>query len=592
MYILSYYTGHTATAALLKEGQIIACVSEERFSNIKNHTGFPAESIKWCLDYAKIKPQDLDLVVRCGLYGAPIHAPDKQNKTLSLLSTLYGGVGLIRRTWRRLVYYFPGLRPIGRMTYRAATGTIGRYIVEKEKKFVAQFLGVSADKIISFQHHLIHAAAAYYASPYNQEKAIVLTLDAEGDFYCSTVRLFEREQHRLLAATSRENSMGWLFLYVTQYLGMKPMEHEFKVMGLAPYAKPEHVNKLYEKIKDVLTLDPEDPLTFKTKFNTYDSLYYLRKNMAGQRFDNIAGAFQKLLEERMAEWTAEAIKKTGVDTVIFSGGSFMNVKANQKIAALPGLKKAFFLPSSGDESLPLGGCYLGHLHLLQNKKGAPIRPLADLYLGMSYGDDEVKKFLADGGYEKKYKVSFHEDIEAEIAKLLAKGKIVARMAGRMEWGARALGNRSILAHPQFPDAIRIINEQMKNRDFWMPFAPSILAERVKDYCVLHKDIASPYMALSHETTDLGKKELKAAMHPYDFTVRAQAVIKDWNPRYHHLIKCFEKETGIGGVLNTSFNLHGYPIVRGPKEALHAFENSGLEYLTLERHLIAKNGPGH
>ncbi len=584
MYVLSYYTGHTATAALLKDGKIIACVSEERFTNIKNYLGFPAQSIAWCLEFAGITPKELDLVVRCGLYGAPIHTADKSNKGLSLLARLYGIVGLARSAWRRLVYYLPILRPIGRFVYRTATATIGKYTVNREKQFVASHLGISTDKIATFEHHQIHAAAAYYGSPYNQEKALVLTLDAEGDFLCATVNSYEKNKSKRLAATSREHSLGWLFLYVTQYLGMKPMEHEFKVMGLAPYAKPEHVNRLYQQIKQVVTLDPKNPLRFTSKINTYDSLYYLRKKLVGQRFDNIAGAFQLLLEERMVEWTEAAIKSSKINTVIFSGGAFMNVKANQRIASLPGVKKAFFMPSGGDESLPIGGCYLGYLQLQEN---AAITPLTDLYLGSATSDDEVKKYIKKHQIDVKHTVKYVENIESKIADLLAEGKIVARLAGRMEWGARALGNRSILANPQFPDAIRVINEQMKNRDFWMPFAPSVLEERLADYCIIQKGIISPYMTLAYDTTDLGKKELKAAMHPYDFTVRAQAVVQEWNPRYHALIKAFEQKTGIGGVLNTSFNLHGYPIVTGPKEAIHAYENSGIEYLALEHYLISK-----
>jgi len=164
---------------------------------------------------------------------------------------------------------------------------------------------------------------------------------------------------------------------------------------------------------------------------------------------------------------------------------------------------------------------------------------------------------------------------------------VARVKGRMEWGARALGNRSILANPSNIDLVMILNEQMKDRDFWMPFAPSILSERADDYLINPKKVEAPYMILSFDTTLLARSHLKAALHPYDFTCRPQIVSKDWNPVYYDLLKHFEALTGIGGVLNTSFNLHGYPIVLGPKEALYAFEHSGLEYLALENYLVTK-----
>lgn len=210
IYILSYYTGHTATAALLKDGQIIACVSEERFENIKNYIGFPAASIKWCLGFAKITAKELNLVVRCGLYGAPIHTADKENKTLSMLSGLYRLVGLVRQLWRRLVYYLPVLRPIGRLFYRGMTISFGRYTVYREKQFVADWLKIPAAKIVCFEHHQLHAAAAYYASPYNKEKALVLTLDAEGDFLSASVNIYQKQKFRRVAASSRENSLGWL----------------------------------------------------------------------------------------------------------------------------------------------------------------------------------------------------------------------------------------------------------------------------------------------------------------------------------------------------------------------------------------------
>ncbi len=586
MYILGVYTGHTGTAALLKDGRIISCVSEERFNGIKNYLGFPKEAIKWCLADAGIKASELETVILVGLYGAPIHSAAEKQKRFSLFSIAYNIVGSIRRAWRWIVYYVPVLRPIGRVVYRLATKTLGKKTVEKEKQFLADFLGIQKSKVLSADHHLLHAVTAYYASPYNQEKALLLTLDAEGDQLSSTVSIFNSRERKQIAATGREQSLGWLFLYLTQYLGMKPMEHEYKVMGLAPYAKDVHMLKVYEKIKDIVTLDPKNPLTFRSKFNTTDSLRYLKKEMVSYRFDNIAGAFQKLLEDRMVEWVKAAVKETGLHTVIFSGGAFMNVKANMKIAALPEVKQSFFMPSAGDESLPIGACYWGYLKATDYQ--GKIEPITDLYLGSATTNEEIEVFLEKGGYKKKYNIEKRKDIESDIASLLAKGEVVARFAGRMEWGARSLGNRAILANPQDPDVVMIINEQMKDRDFWMPFAPSILAERMDDYCINPKHLEAPYMIVSFDSTPLARKELRAAMHPYDFTLRPQAVYETWNPRYYKVIKEFEKRTGIGGVLNTSFNLHGLPIVKGPKEAMYAFEHSGLQYLAIENYLISKN----
>lgn len=585
-YILGIYTGHTATAALLKDGEIIACASEERFNGIKNYLGFPEKSIKWCLEYTNISADQLSSVALSSLFGSPMHASAETKKSPGVfaLFVFYTGVGFIRSMWGRMVYSFPFIRPLGTATYTFATKTMGYYTVKKEKEFIANFLGISTSKIVTFEHHLTHAATAYYASFFNTQKALVLTLDAEGDRLCSTVNVFERKKRKRIAATSREHSLGWMYLYLTKYLGMKPMEHEYKVMGLAPYAKEKDVLKVYEKIKDTIILNPKNRLTFKAKFNTQDTYYYLRKEMEGFRFDNIAGAYQKLLEDRVMEWVKEAIRKTGISTVVFSGGVFMNVKMNQRIIELSEVKKCFFMPSCGDESLPIGACYLAYLSL---NKHASIPEIKNIYWGPSFSNDYIGSFLTKGNYFKKYTIKKIEKIEEEIASLLAKGKIVARMSGRMEFGARALGNRSILANPKDNDVVMVINEQMKDRDFWMPFAASMLKERGKDYLINPRKIRSDYMMITFDTTKKAREELKAAMHQYDFTMRPQIVEQSYNPTYYKILKEFEKRTSIGGILNTSFNLHGYPVVLGPKEALYAFEHSGLEYVALENFLISK-----
>lgn len=590
MYILGIHYGHNATAALLKDGKIVANVSEERFKGEKNYGRFPEESIRWLLKEFGIEGKDLEAVVLPYKYGVPIHvSPEtKKDPSVLVLNWLYHPVGIVRRIWGVIERRFPFLRIFSRPLYLLLVKTIGIFTMEREKQFVASFLKIKKEKIITFDHHLSHAATAYFVSPFNQERVLVLTLDGEGDALCATVSVFHGQKSKCLAETDNADSLGLVYADLTRFFGMKACEHEYKIMGLAPYAKKVGVEKVYNKIKDLVILDPQNPLTFKAKFNTHHTYRYLRKEMEGFRFDNIAGAFQKLVEERTCEWVRAAIKKTGIRTVVLSGGVFMNVKANQKIAALDEVEKIFIMPSAGDESTPVGGVYLRYLQLCRKRGIEPkIQPIKDLYWGPRFSNEEIAKFLDDGGYHEKYKIEKIEEIEKRIAELLSRGKVVGCLSGRMEWGARALGNRSILANPSDPGIIRIINEQIKNRDFWMPFTPSILAERADDYVVNPKKIPAPYMILAFDSTELAKKHLPAAMHSYDFTVRPQLVEKSWNPRYHKIIKEFEKLTGIGAVLNTSFNLHGFPIVLGPKEAMHAFENSGLEYLVLENYLISK-----
>lgn len=589
-YVLGIYNGHTGTAALLKNGEIIACVSEERFNGVKNYLGFPERSIEWCLNFAGITFKDIDLVALPSSFGAPINASSETRKDMSvtIISYLYIIAGYVRSLWGIVSYFLPFISPIGTASYQLATYTIGGYILYKEKNFISKKYGISKNKIIKYEHHMSHAATSYYASPYNNEKAVAVTLDAEGDMKCSTVSIFEKNKIKRIASSSRENSLGWIYIYVTKYLGMRPGEHEYKVMGLAPYAKQKHVLEVYEKIKDLVIIDPENPLRLKSKFNTQQTYRFLRKYMEGVRFDNVAGAFQKLVEDRMVDLVRNAVKKTKISTVVVGGGVFMNVKANQLISELPEVKKIFFMPSAGDESLAIGACYLGYIDILKKeKKPYKVKSINNLYLGPAVTNEEVDMYLKKEGKRKIHSVKYFENIEEEIAKILSQGKVVARVSDRMEWGARALGNRSILANPKERDVVMDINEKMKNRDFWMPFAPSMLYERRNEYCLNLKKMDAPFMMVTFFSTKKARENIRAAMHPYDFSLRPQFVRKEVSPKYYKLIKRFEEITGIGCVLNTSFNLHGYPIVMGPKEAFYAFENSGIEYLALENYLIKK-----
>lgn len=591
IYVLGIYNGHNATAALLKDGEIIAAVSEERFVGVKNFHGFPKKSIDWCLSYAKISGKDLALVALPFNTEVPIYIEDGKSKdsSVTVLTFFYKFASIVRRFWGKIVYRYAYLRPIGQYVYIVIAKIVGPYGTKKQKQFIARTLNIPIEKVVSFDHHLSHAVSAYYSSPFNKEKALVFTLDAEGDGLCSTVNIFNKDSIERIGYTRKDSSIGRVYALVTKYLGMKMGEHEYKVMGLAPYAKANDVLKLFKKINNIITLHARNKLTFTSQFNTQDTLFFLRKDMQNIRFDIIAGSFQKLLEDRIREWIDFATKKRGITTVICSGGVFMNVKANQRVVSLPRVKKAYFMPSAGDESTPIGTCFLAcqDIYRAQNS-AASIKPLKDLYLGPSFSDTYIEDFFKKRNYNKKYKIRKIPYIEKKVANLLSRGEVVARMSGRMEFGARALGNRSILADPSRLEVIRIINEQIKSRDFWMPFAPTILYERMSNYCINPKNIEASYMTVSFDSTQLAREHLKAAMHPYDFTLRPQILRKEANKSYYTLIKEFERLTGIGAVLNTSFNLHGYPVVLGPKEALYVFEHSGIRYLALEHFLIEKS----
>lgn len=588
MYILGIYNGHNATATLTRDGQVIASASEERFNGIKNFIGFPYRAINYCLKEGNISSENLDLVVRSTTIGSPIHVESdfKKDFTISLMNSLHRMINPIRKIWGDLAYKFPKLRILGDISYTVAARTLGRVEMTKEREAIAKRLNISKYKVNVFDHHDCHAFSAYFASPFNQDKALVLVLDGEGDDCSATIYKFEKNHYEQLSRSPRGASLGQIYASVTQYLGMKANEHEYKVMGLAPYAKDEDVERIYRRIRNIIYFDKNNPLILRSEFNTIDTGKYIDKYLKGVRFDVLAGAFQKLIEQKIIEWVNNAVSKTGITTLVLSGGVFMNVKANLKVMQLKRVKRLFVLPSCGDESTPLGACF----YALLNKsdfESSKILPIKDIYWGPKFNNEYIEKVLKKRNIRKKYFVKQVADVEKLTAKLLSDRKIVARMKGRMEFGARALGNRSILANPQDTEIVRIINEQVKNRDFWMPFAPTIIKERSQDYLINHKKVNSPYMMIAFDSTPLAEKELKAAMHPYDFTIRPQILSQEYNPSYYHLISEFEKLTGIGAVLNTSFNLHGYPIVLGPDEALDAFENSKLEYLTLEDYIISK-----
>jgi carbamoyltransferase len=281
------------------------------------------------------------------------------------------------------------------------------------------------------------------------------------------------------------------------------------------------------------------------------------------------------------DWVKACIRETGVHRIAMAGGTFMNVKANKRIMELPEVKSIFIFPSCGDESSSAGVCwYLQHKQFVQQFE------LKDIYWGVSYTDEEVRKAFDQYTFRQSYRITHVGDIEQKTAELLAAGQIVGRFSGREEFGARSLGNRALLANPSNAGVIKEINEMIKSRDFWMPFACSVLDEYYHEYIVDHGKNDPYYMIMTFDSHPAAQK-IVAGIHPYDQTVRPQLVTAEQNPRYHHLIKAFSTLTGIGGLLNTSLNLHGLPLVHSPEDAFYLMENSNLKYLAIENYLVEK-----
>ncbi|TLZ79033.1 MAG: carbamoyltransferase [Methanobacteriota archaeon] len=389
-----------------------------------------------------------------------------------------------------------------------------------------------------------------------------------------------------LHAVQQADSIGNIYAMATFLLGMVPLEHEYKLMGLAPYADPNGTERVYQLLTPLVRFNPRTPLGWERAAgcpDTYCSYRFFKGLFERQRFDWVAGGLQKFTEHVLTEWVRRCVQTTGIGRVALSGGVFMNVKANKAIMELPEVEELFVYPSCGDETNAMGAAYWVYA---QRAGVETMAPLQDLYWGPQYTDEEIGRAVEGFTFSTPVRCARLEPVEPRVAALLAEGKVVARFAGREEFGARALGNRSILANPSDPAVVREINEMIKARDFWMPFAPSMLAARNGQYVVNPKHVPSPYMILAFDTTDR-RNTIRAAIHPFDSTVRPQEVSAAWNPSYHALLAEFERFTGIGGILNTSFNLHGFPIVSSPEDALDVFDRSGLRYLAIGNWLVEK-----
>lgn len=569
-YVLGIGITHNSTACLLKNGEIVACVSEERFNRIKNVTTFPALSIKYVLESQGITIDDVSAVAHGYEWaGAPdMQGPANNNE----------GFGSI-------VEYVAKHEKLFHLT----KDWYYRMVKEKYRQAVWKEITTKAGvkHVDLIDHHICHAFAAYYGFSPTDKETLVFTADGEGDGKCATANIANGPEFQILSSTKAGNSLAGLYGAITQTLGMKVNEHEYKVMGLAPYANDYIISEPYKVLEPLSKLNSDG--TFYCKYGYRGLVHYFKKHMAGYRFDGIAGAAQKLVERLVEEWISAYVRSTGISKISLGGGLFMNVKANMKIMQLDSVAEIYPCPSAGDESTPIGAAFHAYRRLCQeNGEKMRVKKIESLYLGPEYGDEEIEPALKSIS-DPQVKIEKHGDIEGVVADLLSKGKVVARTKGRMEWGARALGNRSILADPSNADAVREINMQIKSRDFWMPFAPSMLFERVDDYLENPKQVYSPFMMITFPTKPGARRKLVAAMHSYDFTCRPQMVKREINPDYYKLIKYFEDKTGEGAILNTSFNLHGEPIVCTPLDAISTFQRSGLQYLALGGYLLSKAG---
>jgi carbamoyltransferase len=584
-YHLALSVSHNSSAALIEDGKIIVAVCEERSRRKKNYIGYPKNAVDYCLKKSGIKPEQLSRVAYTTRDNPGLLVKAKTNTEFSLSDYRdYYGERFYKRRLRGedCTDYLKWLRDDPRFNkdqehfdFSYLTDEVladGRLEIEmfraESARLLASELGIARERIEFLDHHTCHAYYSYFGSPFRGEDCIVLTLDGWGDGRNQTVWRVSDERFTLLAESS-QNDLGRIYKMATLILGMRPDEHEFKVMGLAPYAKASYAERAMAVLENLCDVDG---MRIVSKNRPKDLFSYLAEMWKVHRFDNIAAAVQLYTERIACKLVSNIVKETGIRRLVIGGGIAMNIKMNKAIAELEEVDAMFVCGSSGDESLSIGGCYY--------LNGDPQKniPLTGLYLGYDIADEIVDfdpRFYAD-----RYVVN-EQATPNDVAQLLAKGEIVAVVRGRAEFGARALGNRSILANPSHRSTVQQINEAIKNRDFWMPFALSILEEHADEYLINPKSLSSPFMAISLDVQPGLHFCIEAGTHPYDKTVRPQFVSRKVAPQYHRLISIFFELTGIPALLNTSFNLHGEPIVDTVADAVRTFELSGLDHLLID-----------
>lgn len=579
MNILGIHDGHNATVALFQGDRVTCALSEERLSRRKNEGGFPARSVDRVLAESGMTAQDIARVVFTS-HAPPVAGWRDRDAVLAryaetVRSETLGEFALHRRIARAV--RTTASRMLGGV-HRAAVH-IAEARVARNQPLIER--GFAAEQIGSMDHHLSHAVSAYVAPHQFDNNILVLTNDGGGDGICATVSIGQGGHLNRIASIPVRSSVASLYARATYLLGMMPLEHEYKLMGLAPYAKEELTAPLAARLASAFEWPSDAPLTWRLS-HRYSSANVLSAELIELfhrvRFDVIAGAMQRFIEDVTLQWVRNCIRITGVRRLAVAGGLFMNVKLNQKILELPEVESLFIVPSCGDESTPFGACYWGALAF-----GVPptaIHPLGDLALGPTYDRTDIERAIRDAALGDRVRVSEPPVIADAVADLLARGEIVAWYHGREEFGARALGRRSILANPSVPGIVHRLNKAIKSRDFWMPFAGSLTREQAARVLDNPKRHEAPYMIMTLRVRDhLG--DCLAATHPYDQTIRPQIVEESWNPEYHRVLTQFEARSGKrGGILNTSFNLHGYPIVSSPSDAIDVFLRSGLDHLAL------------
>ena len=575
MKILGIADGLTSGAALIENGKIVYAVNEERLIRAKMATGFPRESICKVLVDTHTAPSEIDAIAIAMVNdffrkkAVPFEGWFVRDQA-PLKEALLSASSHITRV--------VGAKPFLQNSYYALKSQIGKARRTGIQDLLRRDWGFTCP-IKFIDHHFAHACSAYFTAGWDE--ATVITMDGAGDNSSSQVYHVKNGKFRKLFNVDSLNSLGNYYGYITHVCGFKAHRHEGKITGLAAYGTPQYVDLL----KRFMCYENGSTVN-KGQVFYWAAVKAIEKALPRSfKREDLAASMQQLLEEIGCSYVQHWIKKSGCSNLALAGGVFANVKLNQRIHEMEDVQSVFVHPGMGDEGLATGACFaLGMALSKSNGNKFTSAKLADVYFGPSFSDAEIGRAIAKEGLSAEYV----GDIECEIAKLLARGYVVARFAGRMEYGPRALGNRSILYQATDPTVNDWLNKRLKRTEF-MPFAPVTLAE-FADQC--YEDLAgarysAQFMTITFRCTDWMRKNCPAVVH-VDGTARPQIIDQQTNPSYYRILDEYRKLTGLPSLINTSFNMHEEPIVCSPSDALRGFTDGGLDYLAIGNYLIEQS----
>ena len=561
MYVLGIWDGHDSGAAVVKDDKIIFAINEERLTRRKLEVSFPEKSIQACLKYLSLNIGDINHI--------GISTYDFAKTLARIFPSFKEEYYLIRRRKREPKSFFRLKKKLKYKLTEIGPTEFYRWISSSLVSKKLKILGFKNFKLHLLNHHLCHACAAAFCSGFDD--CIVLTLDGVGDGLSGTISIFKNKKIKPLSFISSRNSLGIFFEHVTNLLNMRELEDEGKVMAMANYAYPIEDNE--NPMMDFFSVNN---LNINSRFRTLRMYSELKKILWKFPSEQFAFMAQRVLEVKILELVKNAISQTKIHKIAFSGGVASNIKVNMLIKNLPEIADCFVFPHMGDGGLALGAAFLVNHQI----KGITSYQLDSLFLGPEYSNHYILNTLEK--YDFKYR--YYKDIEKKVAKLISDGKIVLWFSGRMEAGPRALGGRSILARADSLAIKNRLNLILKRRAWFQPFCPSLLFEDAKKYFVNLKGKYDQYMTMGYIVNG-NMREIKGVIN-VDGSCRPQIIPgNDHNHRYIRLLKEIKKKLGTSVVLNTSFNIHGEPIVCSPKDALEALVKTGCDYLAIENYLV-------